>query len=116
MLKKILLALILIAVAVFAHADDDAKIPASKAYVMTEVAKKQDKIPAAGGQNVPEGETVMTYTTTGNGVIGERGIYTGANGYDASSDADKLITASALKNTFANLIDQGVFKTIFDRK
>ena len=102
MLKKILLALILVATTV-ARAESDLKTAASKAYVDTSVETLQDKIPAAGGQNVPEGETVMTYTAAGNGAIGERGIYTGANAYNANTDAEKLITASALNDTFTNL-------------
>ena len=45
----------------------------------------------------------MTYTNVaGGGTIGERGLFTGGT-YDASNDADKLITASALNNTFTNL-------------
>jgi len=44
----------------------------------------------------------MTYTNT-PGRIGERGIYTGESSYNASSDADKLITASALKGAFDSI-------------
>ena len=109
MLKKILLALILV-VATVARADDDLKTAASKAYVDTSVETLQDKIPAANTPGVGAGETVMTYTSTGNGQIGERGIYTGANGYDASTDAEKLITASALNDTFTNLPTTGTTK------
>ena len=103
MLKKILLALVLVVMTTVARADDDMKTAASKAYVDTSVETLQDKIPAANQQGVSAGETVMTYTAAGNGAIGERGIYTGANAYNANSDADKLITASALNDTFTNL-------------
>ena len=110
MLKKILLALILVVATTIAHADDDMKTAASKAYVDTSVETLQDKIPAANQAGVGLGETVMTYTAAGNGQIGERGIYTGANGYDASTDAEKLITASALNDTFTNLPTTGTTK------
>jgi hypothetical protein len=45
----------------------------------------------------------MTYTATGNGQIGERGLYSDISSYDATTDGDKLITASALNATFTNL-------------
>ena len=79
------------------------KTVASKAYVDTKIETKQLKIPAAGQPNVGAGETVMTYTTNGNGEIGERGLYSDISSYDASTDGDKLITASALNATFTNL-------------
>jgi len=105
MLKKILLALIFAITAItnVAHAEDDMKTVASKAYVDTKIETKQLKIPAAGQPNVGAGETVMTYTATGNGQIGERGLYSDISNYDASTDGDKLITASALNATFTNL-------------
>ena len=105
MLKKILLALIFVITAITSvtHAEDDMKTVASKAYVDTKIETKQLKIPAAGQPNVGAGETVMTYTATGNGQIGERGLYSDISSYDASTDGDKLITASALNATFTNL-------------
>ena len=135
MLKKILLALILVVATTVTHADpigisegggtpdpgvqygitdpeedevveeedNGMKIAASKAYVDTMVETRQDKIPAAGQPNVGAGETVMTYTATGNGQIGERGLYSDISSYNASTDGDKLITASALNATFTNL-------------
>ena len=135
MLKKILLALILVVATTVTHADpigisdgggtpdpgvqycitdpeedevveeedNGMKIAASKAYVDTMVETRQDKIPAAGQPNVGAGETVMTYTSTGNGQIGERGLYSDISSYNASTDGDKLITASALNATFTNL-------------
>ena len=105
MLKKILLALIFVVTAItnVAHAEDDMKTVASKAYVDTKIETKQLKIPAANTPGVGEGETVMTYTATGNGQIGERGLYSDISSYNASTDADKLITASALNATFTNL-------------
>ena len=105
MLKKILLALIFVITAITSvtHAEDDMKTVASKAYVDTKIETKQLKIPAAGQPNVGAGETVMTYTATGNGQIGERGLYSDISSYDANTDGDKLITASALNATFTNL-------------
>ncbi len=105
MLKKILLALIFVITAItnITHAEDDMKTVASKAYVDTKIETKQLKIPAAGQPNVDAGETVMTYTSTGNGQIGERGLYSDISSYNASTDGDKLITASALNATFTNL-------------
>ena len=105
MLKKILLALIFVITAItnVTHAEDDMKTVASKAYVDTKIETKQLKIPAAGQPNVGAGETVMTYTATGNGQIGERGLYSDISSYDANTDGDKLITASALNATFTNL-------------
>jgi len=110
MVKKILFALIFVAMTTATRAESDLKTAASKAYVDTSVETLQDKIPAAGQPNVDAGETVMTYTAAGNGAIGERGIYTGANGYNASTDGDKLITASALNDTFTNLPTTGTTK------
>ena len=105
MLKKILLASIFVITAItnVTHAEDDMKTVASKAYVDTKIETKQLKIPAAGQPNVGAGETVMTYTATGNGQIGERGLYSDISSYDATTDGDKLITASALNATFTNL-------------
>ena len=105
MLKKILLASIFVitAISTVAHAESDLKTVASKAYVDTQIETKQLKIPAAGQPNVGAGETVMTYTATGNGQIGERGLYSDISSYDATTDGDKLITASALNATFTNL-------------
>ncbi len=71
----------------------------SKPYVDDAVSTRQDKIPAANPSNTNLGETVMTYTDAGNGEIGERELFTGGT-YDATNDADKLITASALKSAF----------------
>ena len=110
MLKKILFALMFAIVATVTHAESDLKTVASKAYVDTMVETRQDKIPAANQPNVGAGETVMTYTAAGNGAIGERGIYTGANAYNANTDAEKLITASALNDTFTNLPTTGTTK------
>ena len=70
----------------------------SKPYVDDAVSTRQDKIPAANPSNTNLGETVMTYTGT-EGEIGERELFTGGT-YNASTDGDKLITASALKSAF----------------
>ena len=105
MLKKILLALVFVITAITSvtYAEDDMKTVASKAYVDTKIETKQLKIPAANTPGVGAGETVMTYTATGNGQIGERGLYSDISSYDATTDGDKLITASALNATFTNL-------------
>lgn len=81
----------------------DRKTVSSKAYVDTMVGTKQPKIPAAGTNNAHPGTSVVTYTTTGDGTIGERQIYDGSTNYNANNDANKLVTASALTGTVANL-------------
>ena len=108
MLKKILFTSILcisttIFGAIATPTATDLKTVSSKAYVDTAVATTQVKIPAAGQPNVGAGETVMTYTANGNGEIGERGLYSDTSSYNAATDGDKLITASALNATFTNL-------------
>lgn len=74
----------------------------SKDYVDDLVATKQVKIPAAGAAGVGAGDTVITYTGAG-GTIGERGIYSDASSYNATTDADKIITASALNGAVSNI-------------
>ena len=64
----------------------------SKDYVDAQDALKQNKIPATGTNASTPGDTVVTYTQTGNGTIGERGIYAG-NRYNENTDANKLVTA-----------------------
>ena len=78
------------------------KTVTSKNYVDNQVATKQDKIPAAGTNSATPGTTVVTYTSGGNGAIGERQIYTGSSNY-TSNDANKLVTASALNGAVNNL-------------
>ena len=80
----------------------DRKTVSSKAYVDTSVETRQEKIPAAGTNSANAGTAVVMYTTTGNGTIGERGIYDGTNNY-TSGDANKLVTASALKGSVTSL-------------
>ena len=80
----------------------DRKTVSSKAYVDTSVETRQQKIPAANPNNTTIGVSVVTYTNTGNGTIGERQIYDGTNNYK-SGDANKLVTASALKGSVTNL-------------
>ena len=102
MIKKVLLflsATVLMICPSFASVDS---IITTKGYVDTEIETKQLKIPAAGAPNVGIGDSVITYTNT-DGSLGERGVYTGANDYDATSDSDKLITASALNSAFTTL-------------
>ena len=81
----------------------DRKTVSSKAYVDTSVETRQEKIPAAGTNSANAGTTVVMYTTTGNGTIGERGIYDNPANYTAGTDANKLVTASALKGSVTNL-------------
>ena len=81
----------------------DRKTVSSKAYVDTSVETRQQKIPAAGTNSANAGTTVVMYTTTGNGTIGERGIYDNPASYTAGTDANKLVTASALKGSVTNL-------------
>ncbi len=69
----------------------------SKDYVDTQDALKQNKIPAAGTNASTPGETVVTYTTTGNGVIGERGIYDGTQAYNNRFDNNKLVTVDVIQ-------------------
>ena len=81
----------------------DRKTVSSKAYVDTSVETRQAKIPAAGTNSGTLGTAVVTYTTTGNGTIGERGIYDNPSDYTANTDANKLVTASALKGSISSL-------------
>ncbi len=81
----------------------DRKTVSSKAYVDTSVETRQQKIPAAGTNSANAGTTVVMYTTTGNGTIGERGIYSDPTSYTAGTDGNKLVTASALKGSVTNL-------------
>ena len=73
----------------------------SRDYVDNALATKQVKIPSAGTAGATAGETVITYTAS-NGQIGERALFTGGT-YDSSTDADKLITASALNGAVSNI-------------
>ena len=68
----------------------------------TNVELKQPKIPAANTNSGTPGVSVVTYTSTGNGTIGERQIYDGTNAY-TNGDANKLVTAAALNGTVTNL-------------
>ena len=80
----------------------DRKTVSSKAYVDTNVELKQPKIPAANTNSGTPGVSVVTYTSTGNGTIGERQIYDGSSNY-TNGDANKLVTAAALNGTVTNL-------------
>ena len=81
----------------------DRKTVSSKAYVDTSVETRQNKIPAAGTNSANAGTAVVMYTTTGNGTIGERGIYSDPTSYTAGTDGNKLVTASALKGSVTSL-------------
>ena len=80
----------------------DRKTVSSKAYVDTSVETRQEKIPAANPNNTNIGVSVVMYTEDGDGEIGERQIYDGTNNY-TSGDANKLVTASALKGSVTSL-------------
>ena len=77
------------------------KTTTSVNYVTRQVNTKQPKIPAAGTNASTLGTTVVTYTTTGEGQIGERGIYNG--GRYSASEANKLVTAAALDGAVNNI-------------
>ena len=81
----------------------DRKTVSSKAYVDTSVETRQQKIPAANPNNTNIGVSVVMYTEDGDGEIGERGIYDNPANYTAGTDANKLVTASALKGSVTNL-------------
>ena len=98
-MKRILIGTMAVMMTVPCFAVDGDNVLTSKPYVDDAVSTRQDKIPAANPSNTNLGETVMTYTPNGNGEIGERELFTGGP-YDAANDADKLITASALKSAF----------------
>ncbi len=68
----------------------------SRDYVDAVVATKQPKIPATGTNAATPGDTVVTYTSTGDGTIGERGIYEGDR-YFENMDGNKLVTADVVK-------------------
>ncbi len=73
----------------------------SKNYVDAEVAKKQNTIPVAGTNTANPGTSVVMYTNTA-GTVGERGIYSGGT-YTAGTDANNLVTASALNGAVNNI-------------
>ena len=99
----LLCGIIMIGTAYAETTSTDRKTVSSKAYVDTSVDTRQEKIPAAGTNSANAGTTVVMYTTTGNGTIGERGIYDNPANYTAGTDANKLVTASALKGSVTNL-------------
>ena len=102
-MKRILIGTVALMMTLPAFGDDGDKRTTSKPYVDTQIATKQLKIPAANTAGVGAGDSVITYTNVaGGGVIGERALFTGGE-YNASTDADKMITASALNNAFTNL-------------
>ena len=108
-MKTLTIAAILGAVTIipaFAEDTPDANagrnIPTSVSYVQASVNTKQPKIPRAGTNSATPGTTVVTYTDAGGGQIGERGIYDGGN-YTAGTDANKLVTASALNDSVTNI-------------
>ena len=79
----------------------DNRTPTSKGYVDTVVGTRQETIPVSGTNSSNSGETVVMYTDSA-GTIGERGIYNGGT-YTAGTDANKLVTASALDSSVNNI-------------
>lgn len=72
------------------------KITTSKNYVDTQIATKQDKIPAINS------DTVVTHTNT-SGEIGEKAIYDTTESYATQTDA--LVTAGVANAAIQNAID-----------
>jgi len=102
MLNKILLSVSIVSLVIGTSFASVNNTITSKGYVDTEIDTKQLTIPVTGTNSSNTGNTVVTYTST-EGALGERELYTGANAYDAESDADKLITAAALNTAFTTL-------------
>ena len=104
-MKRILIGTLAVMMVMPVMADDEPtvgdKTTTSQPYVETQVGLKQGLIPAAGTNSATAGSTVVTYTAT-SGEIGERELFTGGE-YTAGTDADKLITASALNSAFTTL-------------
>ena len=100
-MKRILVGMFAMMIAVPVFGAGENKTPTSQYYVDERIATRQDKIPAANPSNTNIGETVMTYTAS-DGTIGERELFTGG-AYDATTDSDKLITASELNTAFTTL-------------
>ena len=100
-MKRILTGTVLMVLALPCYATGD-NVATSAGYVDAALELKQATIPAAGTAGVGAGSTVMTYTAT-SGTIGERALYTDASSYDASTDADKMITASALNGAITSM-------------
>ncbi|MBO4700492.1 MAG: hypothetical protein J5620_01945 [Alphaproteobacteria bacterium] len=69
-----------------AFAETTTSTVTSRNYVDARDALKQNKIPAAGTNASTPGETVVTYTETGNGTIGERGIFDWGTGWDRQNN------------------------------
>lgn len=70
-------------------------------YVTNQIATRQPKIPVAGTNTSNTGTSVVMYTGT-EGTIGERQIFNGGT-YTEGTDANKLVTASALNNSVTNI-------------
>lgn len=105
--KTILTSIIAAVVTVSAFAAEDPtpaqrKTVTSVKYVTDQLATKQNTIPATGTNSATAGTTVVMYTGTA-GTIGERALYTNGTSYTAGTDANKLVTASALDGAVNNL-------------
>jgi hypothetical protein len=93
-LKRVVLFLSLLCVGTAFAAGD--KISTSKSYVDTQIATKQEKIPAVNTN------TVLTHTNT-DGEIGEKAIYDATANYATQTDA--LVTAADANAAIQNAID-----------
>ena len=108
-MKRILAGTVLMVMALPCYGAGE-NIPTSRAYVDSALSLKQAKFPAANS-GLGSGTSVLTYTST-SGTIGERALYTDASSYDASNDADKLITASALNGAVTSLPTETTTKLV----
>ena len=108
-MKRILAGTVLMIMALPCYGAGE-NIPTSRAYVDGALSLKQAKFPAANS-GLGSGTSVLTYTAT-SGTIGERALYTDASSYDASNDADKLITASALNGAVTSLPTETTTKLV----
>ncbi len=108
-MRRILIGTFALIMAIPAYAAND-KTTTSVSYVGTALDAKQAKIPAANSAGAVAGSSVMTYTAT-SGTTGERGLFTGGE-YNASTDADKMITASALNGAITSLTTDTTSKLV----
>ena len=108
-MRRILIGTFALIMALPGYAAND-KTTTSVSYVGTALDAKQAKLPAAGNATGGTGSGVLTYTST-SGTIGERGIFTGGE-YNASTDADKMITAAALNGAITSLTTDTTSKLV----
>ena len=90
---------------VVTYTDTAGTIGEREIYYGGPIQREDDRLTSVFGVNeliysaLPEGTegNVVTYDSNGE-IGGERGIYDGSNGYNSSTDADKLVTAAALQS------------------